>query len=221
MAVKILFVDDHPSQIMGYKTILSFNEQGIELNIEECHSCEEAYHRITKADTSGFFDMVFLDRSMPAYDERGIHSGEDLALLIKQQFPQTKILILTSHVESFVIYDIVKKVNPEGLLIKSDFGGDELLTAFTTVLEGGTYFSKTVEESVKQLLTRQDYLDSVNRQIITLLSKGFKTKSIASEVKLTESAVEKRKSKIRDIFCIDRGGDEDIIREARNQGLIT
>ncbi|WP_313805429.1 response regulator transcription factor [Flavobacterium sp.] len=220
MPLNVLFVDDHPSQIMGYKTILSFNDQGIEIAATECHNCKEAYQLITEYAEPSFFDLVFLDRSMPAYEEKGIHSGEDLGVLIKHAYPNTKIIILTSHVESFIIYDIVKKVNPEGLLIKSDFDGEELLKAFEVVMEGGTYFSKTVDESVKQLLTRQDYLDNINRQIITLLSKGFKTKSIASEVNLTESAVEKRKSKIRDIFCINKGNDEDIIREARNQGLI-
>jgi two-component system, NarL family, response regulator NreC len=37
---------------------------------------------------------------------------------------------------------------------------------------------------------------------------------------LSNSAVEKRKVIIKEYFGIDKGTDEDIIREARKQGLI-
>ncbi|WP_442787432.1 response regulator [Flavobacterium suncheonense] len=219
MAVKILFVDDHPSQIFGYKTILTYNHQNAAIEAAEYYNCKEAFEHISQAGSSQY-DVVFLDRSMPAYEEAGIFTGEDLALLVKKQLPEAKIVILTSHAESFIIYDIVKKVSPNGLLIKSDFGGEELLEAFEMVLKGETYYSETVSKAIKELLSREDYLDTINRQIIILISKGFKTKSIANEVNLTESAVEKRKAKIKDYFCIDKGNDEDIIREAKKLGFI-
>ena len=219
MSVKILFVDDHPSQIMGYKTILAYNNLNLDIVAAECHNCKEAFSVITQAEP-GQFDVVFLDRSMPPYEEGGIFSGEDLALLVKKHLPEAKIVILTSHAESFIIYDIVKKVSPNGLLIKSDFGGEELLSAFEMVLNGETHYSETVRKAIKELLSREDYLDTINRQIIILISKGFKTKTIANEVNLTESAVEKRKAKIKDYFCIDKGNDEDIIREAKKLGFI-
>lgn len=219
MAIKILFVDDHPSQIMGYKTILAYSNHDLEFVTTECHNCKDAFTVITQAAPNAF-DLVFLDRSMPPYEEGKVFSGEDLALLVRKHLPNAKIVILTSHAESFIIYDIVKKVNPNGLLIKSDFGGDELLDAFEAILNEETHYSETVRKAIKELLSREDYLDTINRQIIVLLSQGFKTKSIAGEVNLTESAVEKRKAKIRDYFCIDKGNDEDIIREAKKLGFI-
>lgn len=220
MAVKILFVDDHPSQIFGYKTILTYNNRNLDIEATECYNCKDAFSIITDTVNPPNFDMVFLDRSMPAYEEAGVFSGEDLAVLLKKSSPETKIVILTSHAESFIIYDIVKKVNPTGLLIKSDFSGEELLTAFDLLLDGETYHSETVRKAIKELLSREDYLDSINRQIIMLISQGFKTKTIAGEINLTESAVEKRKAKIKDYFCIDKGNDEDIIREAKKLGFI-
>lgn len=71
MSVKILFVDDHPSQIMGYKTILAYNDQNLEIDTTECHNCKEAFTVITQAETDQF-DIVFLDRSMPPYEEAGV-----------------------------------------------------------------------------------------------------------------------------------------------------
>lgn len=220
MAVKILFVDDHPSQILGYKTILAYNTRNLAIEATECYNCKDAFSILTDTLNPPNFDLVFLDRSMPAYEEGGIFSGEDLAVLLKKSNPDAKIVILTSHAESFIVYDIVKKVNPTGLLIKSDFSADELLSAFNMILDGETYHSEIVRKAIKELLSREDYLDSINRQIIMLISQGFKTKTIAGEINLTESAVEKRKAKIKDYFCIDKGNDEDIIREAKKLGFI-
>lgn len=220
MAIKILFVDDHPSQILGYKTILAYNNQNLEIESTECYNCKDAFSLLTDTVKPPDFDFVFLDRSLPPHEEEGIFSGEDLAVLWRKKFPETKIVILTSHAESFIIYDIVKKVHPAGLLIKSDFSADELLQAFDLIMDEQTYHSETVRKAIKELLSREDYLDSINRQIIMLISQGFKTKTIAGEINLTESAVEKRKAKIKDYFCIDKGNDEDIIREAKKLGFI-
>jgi len=220
MSVKILFVDDHPSQIFGYKTILTYNNRNLDIETAECYNCKDAFSIITDTVNPPDFDFVFLDRSMPAYAEKAIFSGEDLAVLVRNILPDAKIIILTSHVESFIIYDIVKKINPDGILIKSDFSGEELLLAFDRLLDSEKYYSETVKSSIKGLLSREDYLDGINRQIITLISQGFKTRTIAGETNLTESAVEKRKAKIKDYLCIDKGNDEDIVKEAKKLGYI-
>lgn len=63
-------------------------------------------------------------------------------------------------------------------------------------------------------------LDSYNRQIIMLLSQGVKTKNFHDYINLSTSAIEKRKVVIKDYLGIIKGTDEDILREARKQGLI-
>lgn len=218
MGYKILMVDDHPLQIDGYKAVLQFNEHDLEIETTSCFNCEEAYHIITNNPET--FDMVFLDRSLPPYPEKKIKSGEDLALLVRQHLPNSKIIMATSHAEAFIIYDIVHKVRPNGLLIKSDADGDVLLEAFNAILNGEIYYTETVKQSIKELLSREDYLDSVNRQIISLLSQGLKNKTIANQLGLSDSAVEKRKSKIKDFFFISKGSDEELIQEARKLGFI-
>jgi DNA-binding NarL/FixJ family response regulator len=129
-------------------------------------------------------------------------------------------MMLTSHAEAFVIYDLIQKVRPDGLLIKSDFDGDELLVAFSAVLNGTVYYSQTVKDSIKELLSRENYLDATNRQIIVLLAQGFKNKTIASQLNLSDSAIEKRKSKLKDFFFISRCTDEELVQEARKMGFI-
>lgn len=220
MPFKILMIDDHPTQLEGYKVVLEFNNQGLEIESTLANSCEEAYKIITNKENPVLFDMVFLDRSLPPFEEMKIKSGEDLALLVKKHLPESKIIMLTSHAEAFILYNIVKKINPNGLLVKSDFDGEELLNAFDKVVNGQIYHSETVTKSIKELLSREEYLDSINREIITLLSQGIRTKSMPEFINLSHSAIEKRKVQIKDYFCIDKGSDEDIIREAKKLGFI-
>ena len=219
MAMRILMVDDHPTQLEGYKIILKYNNQGIDVDAVMAYNCKSAFEIITNPETASF-EIAFIDLSLPGYPEESLKSGEDLAFLLKRYMPNCKIVMLTSHSESFLLYNIVKKIKPDAFLIKSDFGGDELLAAFDTVLNGGTYHSETVTANIQELLSREEYLDSYNRQIITLLSQGVKTKNLPEHLNLSMSAVEKRKSQIKDYFCIEKGSDEDIVRAARNLGFV-
>lgn len=219
MPFKVLMVDDHKTMLAGYKSILEFNDKNLELEVTFSHDCEDAYNIITNTDSSSF-DLFFLDRSLPPYLDKKIKSGEDLAVLIRKQLPDAKIIMLTSHAETFVIYDIVQKIQPNGLLIKSDFDGDELLLAFNKILNNETYFSETVTTALKEQIISRGYLDTIDRQIITLLSQGYRNKTIATELGLSDSAVEKRKVKIKDYLNIDKGNDEGIITQCRILGFI-
>jgi len=220
MTLNILMVDDHPAILNGYLSVLGFNDKDIELKPTFCHSCEEAYNAITNPENENFFDFIFLDRSLPPFPEKKLKFGEDLAVLAKEYQNKAKIVMLTAHAESFIIYDILQKARPNGLIIKSDATGDVLLDAFHDIIDGKTYYSVTVSESMKDLLAREDYLDSINRQIIVLLAQGFKNKTIATQLGLSDSSVEKRKSKIKDFFLINKSSDEELILEAKKLGFI-
>lgn len=220
MTLNILLVDDHPAILNGYLSVLGFNDKNIELKPTFAHSCEEAYHALTNPEHKDYFDFVFLDRSLPPYPEQKLKFGEDLAVLTSEYQSKAKIVMLTAHAESFIIYDILQKAKPNALIIKSDASGDVLLNAFHDIIDGKTYYSHTVSESMKDLLAREDYLDSINRQIIVLLAQGFKNKTIANQLGLSDSSVEKRKSKIKDFFLINKSSDEELINEARKLGFI-
>ncbi|MBD3723368.1 MAG: response regulator transcription factor [Flavobacterium haoranii] len=220
--INIFMIDDHPMMIEGYKSILSYNSLDVEVDVVAAHNCKEAYDRINFTTNENAFDVVFLDLSLPAYEEKNINSGEDLAYLLRDKFPNTKIIILTSHAEAFLLYDLKKKVNPEGILVKSDFSAEELLNAFETILKGEIFESKTVRESVDEILQSKDkiLLDETNREIIRLLAQGVLTKNMPQYINLGISAIDKRKAQIKDYFLIKGGSDEDIVRLSKKHGLI-
>ena len=216
----ILMIDDHPSMIEGYKSILSFNDLGLRIITTPAYNCESAYNIIDKTSVSESFDFAFVDLSLPPYLEKKIKGGEDLALLIKNKFPDCKIVILTSHAEAFILDAIQKNIAPNGLLVKSDFTADEFLLAFEKIYNNHFYTSRTVVENIAELHEKSAFLDENNRKLITLLAEGVKTKNLPQRMNLSISAIDKRKAQIKYFFKIEKGSDEDIIREAKKHGLI-
>jgi two-component system response regulator NreC len=216
--LRILIVDDHHLMIEGYKSILSYHSE-YSFEITTANNCEEAYKIITNTNINQF-DVVFLDWILPHYEKENIQNGGDLVKYIQKYIPENKIVVLTSHVDAFTLYNIVKEINPSGILVKIDFTADDFLSALDCILADKIYYSQTVKQSIKNLNAREIYLDHYNRQIILLLSKGIKTKNLPDYLPLSISAIDKRKSIIKDYFLIEKGTDEDIIREARMWGLI-
>lgn len=220
MHVNLLIVDDHLSIIEGYKSILSFNKSGYSIETTAATSLEKAFKIITQEPKPILFDIVFVDFTLPEYAEQKLFTGEDLIPVIKKHLPNAKIAILTSHAESILLYRILNESNPNGILVKSDFTSEDLLVAFDVLMNGENYYTSTVLNYKNQLVPGNKIFDSYNRQIIQLLSQGVKTKNIQEILHLSKSAIDKRKSAIKDMLDIDKGSDEDILREARKRGLI-
>lgn len=215
--LKILIVDDHPMMVEGYRNIL-LDIPIAENAIISAGNCSEAYKVITNAVSP--FDVVLLDMNLPPDEKLKLQSGEDLAVLIRKAWPESKIIISTSHTETFLLFNLIKKINPEGVLIKSDFSPTEFLIAFEKITAGETYHTATARQSLKNVYIDKCYLDAYNRRIIALLAKGIATKNLPDYLNITISAIDKRKAQIKEIFDIHKGSDEDIIREARNRGLV-
>jgi DNA-binding NarL/FixJ family response regulator len=218
--MNIVIVDDHPFIIEGYKNAInSYGGSGYEFNITQANDCKSAYDIITNPAIEPF-DIAFFDISMPAYEEKGIHSGEDLAMLIKEVMPTCKVILLTMHTELLKINSILKNINPNGLIIKNDLTFDELLVAFDKILKNDNYYSQTVVKLISQSQNDSFDIDPFDKQILYHLSKGVKTKDIPSYVPLSLSAVEKRKLNLKEMLDVKGSSDVELITEAKHKGLI-
>jgi len=217
--LNIFIVDDHPTMVEAYKSILisAFIDR-MEINFTTAYTCEEAYYKIHK--TAFECDLALLDFKLPPYESQLIYSGQDLSVVIKNKVENCKIVMLTSADETFTLYELVKNANPDGVLLKSDFTPDELSLAVEVILKGNNYFSQTVKERLKKISEKEMHLDAVNRQIISLLAKGVKTKNLPKYLNISLSSVDKRKNVIKTFFNIEKGTDEDIVAEAKLRGFI-
>lgn len=219
--INILMVDDHPIIIEGYQNVLmATKEDDQTLLIDTANNCDTAQLMIDRASKGTHYDVCFFDISLPASADGKYASGEDLALLAKQVMPKAKIIILTMFNESFRIHNIIKEINPDGFLIKSDLTSMELADAFQQILYAPPYYSSTVNNYVKKTIRSEIYVDDVNRKILHLLSQGIKTKSLNEYIPLSTSALEKRKKQLKLLFSVTDGKDESLLQEAREKGYL-
>jgi DNA-binding NarL/FixJ family response regulator len=218
--IKIIIVDDHPFIIEGYKNAInSYSANDYQFTIKQANDCRSAYNLIA-GQTEEVFDIAFFDISMPPYEEKNIFSGEDLALLIKGVMPDCKVVLLTMHAELLKISNIIKTINPSGLIIKNDLTFDELLAAFNNILKGENYYSQTVVNFVSQLHVSDIALDPFDKQILYHLSKGVTRNEITSFVPLSAGAVEKRLAHLMEVFSVSENVDEVLIEKAKAKGLV-
>lgn len=139
----VFMADDHPFIIEAYNNTIKSYENDYDITVVKSSNCKEAYEVLNHADTP-MFDLAFLDVSMPPYEERNVLTGEDVARILKNKQPQCKIIMLTMLSDSLRILNIIKNINPNGLIIKNDLTFDELKNAFEKILHGDNYYSQTV-----------------------------------------------------------------------------
>lgn len=215
----ILIVDDHPFIIQGYKNAITrYNPENYDFVISEAKDCQSAFTLITNTDPL-VFDIAFLDISMPSYEEKGLYSGEDLAKLILQYMPNCKIIMLTMFTEFLKLKTLINNVNPRGLVIKNDLTFDELLNTFDKVINDQTYYSK----SILEMLGSHDNsieIDLFDKQILFHLSKGTKINDIPQFVPISLNAIESRKANLKELLEVVEGDDTDLVKAAKNKGLI-
>ena len=215
----VLIVDDHPFIIEGYKNaIIRYNPNEFDFLISQAHDCRSAYDLIENEATPDF-DVAFLDISMPAYEEKDLFSGEDLAKLLMKKTPGCKIILLTMYTELLKIKTIIRTINPNGLIIKNDLTFDELLFAFDKVIKNEKYYSQSVEKMLTESTFNSIEIDEFDKQILFHLSKGTKTDEIPHYIPISSIAIERRKANMKELLKITSDSDEELINEAKKEGL--
>ncbi len=216
----ILIVDDHPFIIDGYKNAITRYKPDIyEYDFTQGKDCATGYNIITNPETVAF-DIAFLDISMPAFEEKEIHSGEDLAKLIMEYMPNCKIVLLTMYTELIKIKNIIDSINPAGLVIKNDLTFDELIFGFDIILKNEIYYSHSIIKMANQNNNDIEGIDQFDKLILFHISKGTKTKDIPQYVPISLHAIEQRKANLKELFGIEEGNDIELIKKAKLLGII-
>lgn len=220
--LNILIVDDHPMTVDSYINLLSYSTlQEKEPNFIKSFNCQDAYNKILLLVKQNIeLHLALLDISLPPYLDFKINNGGDLALLIRKKNPKCKIILLTMHSEPCTVDRIIKKVNPEGFISKSDINFELFPVICKKIVEGETYRSLSIDQSQKELIKRNINWDTHDSKILTLLSEGIKTVNLPKHIPLSMSAIEKRKANIKDQILLGKGSDEELISKARKFGIL-
>lgn len=201
--MKVLIADDHPLTVEGYVYALSqsayFSEPGIEFS--KAFTCEEAVNIIDRTrEKGGEFDLVILDYSFSGTQAAKYKNGGELHLYIKGVFPRSRSMLITARTESLLVYEIIQRYRPEGLILKNDLTPDYLVSSLYRIYNGDKVVSQTAEELYRAVLKKELMLDEHNRAIVIYLSKGYKLTEIVNEMPLSLPALKKRVSKLREAF---------------------
>ena len=220
MELNFLLIDDHPPVTSGYQQVLTLNLPEHNFQFQTAQNCQTAFEIITNPENRNAFDAVYLDYSLPAFPAQKLMNGTDLGLLVKQWMPKTKIFFVTGHTSSMLIFKIYQDLQPDGILIKTDFAGNELATAFQEAQLGKPFYTATAMACIAEPLFEKGLLDDVDREILKLMALGYKIESIASKVCLSADAIKKRKRKIKDLLLLDNCGDELLLQTCRERNLL-
>lgn len=213
--MKILVVDDHPLTVFAYVNL--FKESLNNCIIHTAHNCEQAYNEITNCPLTDPFDLVVCDYNLPKFEKGSIDNGGDIIRLAKDKL-KAKSIVITAHQEFLFLYSILKSVQPNGLLAKSDISHQNLSLFIRDVLEDKLTYSPFIEECIKKIWDNEILVDDYNREILLLLAKGYKIKDIHELVTLAPITINKRIAKIRQAFKLSP--DLTITKELLKRGYL-
>lgn len=155
----------------------------------------EAYRMVAKHQP----DILILDLSMPPGESGLIATGK-----IKEDFPQTKILILTMHDDEEYLFYVLKN-GASGYMLKNA-PDEELLLAIRTIYTGGTYIHPKMATSLVREFVNKDQkvkqadpfelLSKREIEVLPLIAKGYGNKEIAQKLFISVKTVEAHKAKI-------------------------
>jgi DNA-binding NarL/FixJ family response regulator len=216
----ILIVDDHPLTVEVHKEIIA-NALAPKKNYYSATTAQNAFNTLKelhiKKET---IKMCFYDVNLPEYQEENIKSGEDLALLTRKLFPACKIIIISMHSEPLWVNRIIKAINPEGFISKSDMDAKLLSEACNQIEKGFFYYSSAIIKSNKVIIQQNVNWDEHDTKILQLIADGVKTAHLPKLIPLSLSAIEKRKSNIKRQLIFNTGSDKDLIDKAKSMGLL-
>jgi DNA-binding NarL/FixJ family response regulator len=216
----ILIVDDHPFIIDSFVKILNTNDGGnYQFEFITAQNAEEAVKkiRIQKSENKKI-NVAFLDINIPPFEN--IKSGADLTLLVKEMYPNCKIVIITAFSEPIKVYNLIQKVNVEVILCKSDVDFNNLSDMCIKVNYQEKYLSETIKKEFSSIAKKKMNLDNLDLDILEKMSQGFKTIELPNYIPLSLSAIEKRKARLKLELIQNKGNDKMLLEQAKNLGLL-
>lgn len=180
MPTRIFIVDDHPMVVEGLHSLLNKIE-----NIEVAGAVSNAIDAIPFLRNNSV-DVILLDINLPDI------SGIDLCKKINKEFPQVKILGISTFSERSYISRMIEN-GASGYLIKSA-SKEEIAEALETVMKGRMYLSVSMEHLMRPaMLTPTDALPALTKrekEILGLIAEGLTNNQVAEKLFISPLTVD-------------------------------
>lgn len=220
--INILAVDDHMMTMVGYKYILEdANFKNFVVKMDMANTFESGKAKIIQsAEEGAAYDILLLDIQLAPIREGVACTGEDLGIIARKASPSSKIVFLSSFSDNYRINSILKTVNPEGYMVKTEINEDALKEMVETVLIDPPYYTKKAMVAIRNKMSSDIYLDDNDKKLLYYLSIGTKTKDMIEHISLSLPGIENRKRQLKEIFGVGKENDYALITAAREKGFI-
>ncbi|HDY7468540.1 TPA: response regulator [Vibrio vulnificus] len=207
--IRVVIVDDHQVVLDGFMARL---EMEPEIDVVGTASNGLEALDVVKQHKP---DVVLMDISMP------ILNGIEATRMIKAEWPEAKILMLTMHDNREYIMKVMQE-GAVGYMLK-EISAEKMVQAIKTVNQGSTYFC----ESVTQTLFTQEIVPTAQRPnplsrreeaVLKLVAQGHSSKKIATLLEISYRTVETHRHNIK--HKLDLNSTAELAKYALEQGLI-
>jgi len=181
---RIILVDDHEVVRLGLKALLERHPQ-FEV-VGEAGSARDALEQVAAMEP----DVVVMDIRLPGT------SGIEACEQIVDQFPNTKVIMLTSYAEDEMLFSAIR-AGASGYVLKQ-IASEELVKAIEAVGRGEALLDPAVTQRVFQEVRRAvkeeeasafAHLSQQEKHVLLLVSEGKTNREIAKSLFLGEGTV--------------------------------
>ncbi len=179
--IKILLVDDETLLLESLEIILTLNNMDV---IGMAHDGNEALSMLREKECS----LALVDLNM-----KGM-GGIELISIMKNQYPDIKILVLTTFYDDKNITDAISG-GADGYLLK-DSGKDAILGAIEQIMGGRNVIDSRVMSRLAAIMsssakneTLPDSITEREKEVCSLLAQGLTNRQIAKTLYISEGTV--------------------------------
>ncbi|WP_343697043.1 response regulator transcription factor [Flavobacterium sp.] len=180
--INLLIADDHTMFLQGLISLLE-QEPNITI-VDKAVNGNQALEIVKK----GIVDFIILDVSMPEMD------GIELSKILKKEYPNVKILIVSTHSNVMIISRLIR-IGVHGYLLKNA-EKEELLKAINAIALGENYFAEELEEKhlsnsskIEKQVSNLTELSSREKEILILIAHEYNTAEIAEKTFISLNTV--------------------------------
>ena len=137
-------------------------------------------------------DLVVVDIRMPPAQAT---EGLDAARVVREQLPQTAIMVLSAHIEVEHAMDLLASGERNGYLLKSRITDvDDFIETLERIVRGGSVVDPALVRELIAARQAHDPLDMLSpreHDVLGLMAEGRSNSGIARKLWVTEGTVEK------------------------------
>ncbi len=178
--IDLFVIDDHPMMIAGISSLFEDGSCKIKV-VGSANMAKEAHALLWKSTAN----IILLDLRLPGM------SGVEFAAILKRDFPQKKIIVLTGELNAVVLYN--SWINNVDAILMKNCGKNELIDTIHAVMAGRRVIGKDVPKfqyPTNDSSIGKSRVTPSEKRVLKLLAKRCPRIIVSEVLGISENAVD-------------------------------